>query len=450
MLLVTRSHEYEARLGSLLGESLTTVLGATLIVGADVVLHQVEALSPPDFAFLGPFLSYEDARELSCGLTERYPGVGIILVHESHAVIEEWVSEMPVHAVLSPTADDAAVTELLDRLRSFLGQQRRDGPDSGALDPAHDRGAPGAGVEPIVPGPAIDLAAGAPHPGARLALFEPPRLPEPVEPVAPVETVAPVEGERSHIIAVVSPKGGLGKTTVATNLAVGLARAAPMSVVLVDADMQFGDVATALGLEPAHTLPDMVSGAATVDTMVLKTLLTRHPCGFYAVCGSESPADGDRVSGEQLEQLIRQLAGIFRYVVIDTAPGLGEQTLSALEMASDAILLCSLGVPSLRGLRKELALLASIGLLPPARHIVLNFVDRMSGLSERDAEAVIGVPVDIAIPRSAAVPLSTNRGVPLLQEGSRDPAAKALARLVTHFEHGAVRRERGLQKKVVA
>ncbi|WP_158251129.1 AAA family ATPase [Cryobacterium sp. Y11] len=255
-------------------------------------------------------------------------------------------------------------------------------------------------------------------------------------------------GTRRRIIAVVAPKGGLGKTTVATNLAVGLARLAPHSVVLIDADVQFGDVAMALSLEPALTLPDVVSGSAVDDLMVLKSSLTAHPSGLYTVCGSDQPDIGDRVTGEQLAHLISQLADVFRYIIIDTAPGLGDHALAALELATDAVFLCDMTVPSARGLRKELAVLDRIGIMPPARHVVLNLADGRSGLTVRDVEATTGVPVDIAIPRSNLVPVSTNRGVPLLQEGQRNPVTRALNKLVTRFDAGAPKKIFQLHKRV--
>jgi MinD-like ATPase involved in chromosome partitioning or flagellar assembly len=425
LLLISRSREYEARMQALLGRNLATMVGAFLPFGADVVLEQVEDDDQPEIVLLGPFLSYEDAYRLSAGLHQRFPGICLVLVHENHADIEEWVSDMDVHAVLSPTADDAGVLELLGSVHAWLLETGALPPDSTPIEP--------------------------------LGLLEPEAETVEAEAASPTEVPEPIvalalpEGTRAQIIAVVSPKGGLGKTTVATNLAVGLAKLAPMSVVLVDADMQFGDVATVLGLDPAHTLPDMVRDLAPRDLMVLKTFLTPHPSGFYVVCGSESPADGDDVTGEELSHLVRQLTGIFRYVIIDTSPGLGEHTLAALDEATDAVVLCSMAVPSVRGLRKELAVLSSIGIMPAGRHVVLNFADRMSGLSRRDVEATIGVPVDVTIPRSNAVVVSTNRGVPLLQDGSKDPAAKALAELVARFGRTA-NAQRSLlnRRKVVA
>ncbi|TDW30411.1 AAA family ATPase [Cryobacterium psychrophilum] len=265
----------------------------------------------------------------------------------------------------------------------------------------------------------------------------------------PIDTLGEVAGIPRQIIAVVAAKGGVGKTTVATNLAVGLAKQAPLSVVLVDADVQFGDVATALSLTPGHSLPDAVTAVAANDSMVLKAYLTPHSGGYYTVCGSDSPADGDRVTGEQLSHLIRQLAEIFRFVIIDTAPGLGEHALAALESATDAVFVCGMSVPSARGLRKELAVLTGIGLMPQSRHVVLNFADRVSGLSVRDIEATIGVPVDIAVPRSSVVTLSTNRGIPLLQDGNRNPASAALTELVRRFDPSASLKRGRLHRRVV-
>jgi pilus assembly protein CpaE len=246
----------------------------------------------------------------------------------------------------------------------------------------------------------------------------------------PVEETARYTG---RVITIASPKGGVGKTTVATNLAIGLTNAAPQSTVLVDLDVQFGDVASALGLMPEYTLPDAVHGPASEDTMVLKTFLTQHPSGLYAVCGADSPAAGDSVSGDDVARLLAALAREFRYVVVDTAPGLSEQTLAALDRATDVVMLTSMDVPGVRGLRKELDVLRELCMIPAGRHVVMNFGDPKGGLSVRDVETTIGTGVDVVLPRSKAVPLSTNQGVPLLQSGRRDPMAKELRRLVARF-----------------
>ena len=120
--------------------------------------------------------------------------------------------------------------------------------------------------------------------------------------------------------------------------------------------------------------------------------------------------------------------------MIDTAPAVTEHTLAVLDLASDAVMVAGMDVPSIRGLRKELEVLEELSLNRMTRHVVVNFADRLSGLTVKDVEEVIGAEVDLVLPRSKAVPLSTNRGVPLLQSGARDPVAKELQRLVARFQ----------------
>ncbi|WP_324277154.1 AAA family ATPase [Blastococcus brunescens] len=163
-----------------------------------------------------------------------------------------------------------------------------------------------------------------------------------------------------RVIVVASPKGGVGKTTVSTNLAVGLARSGQGSTVIVDLDVQFGDVASALAMAPEYTLPDTVHGAASNDPLALKTFLGRHPSGLFVVAGSDSPAAGDAVTAQQVAQLIDTLSREFRHVVIDTAPGLADHTLVALERATDLVLVSSMDVPGVRGMRKELNVLEEL------------------------------------------------------------------------------------------
>jgi pilus assembly protein CpaE len=237
----------------------------------------------------------------------------------------------------------------------------------------------------------------------------------------------------NRVIVVASPKGGVGKTTVATNLALGLAASGPGSTVLVDLDLQFGDVASALALTPQYSLPDTVHGAASNDPLVLKTFLTRHPSGLSVVAGSDSPAAGDAVTAAEAGRLVETLSREFCYVVIDTAPGLTDHTLTVLEQATDLVLMSSMDVPGVRGLRKELDVLTELHLVPAGRHLVLNGVDSAGALSREDVEDTIGAPLDLVLPRHNAVPLSTNTGVPLLQAGGKDPVTRGLQTLLQQF-----------------
>jgi pilus assembly protein CpaE len=254
----------------------------------------------------------------------------------------------------------------------------------------------------------------------------------------------------SRVIVVTSPKGGVGKTTVATNLAVGLGQLAPMNTVIVDLDVQFGDVATALQLVPEHSLTDAVTGPAAGDALVLKTLLTVHPASIYALCTPSSPVEGDRINGEQVTHLLDQLTGQFQYVVVDTAPGLGEHVLAALEAATDAVFVTGMEVTGVRGMRKQMDLLGELSLVPPDVKVVVNAADRNTGLSVQDVEVSLRSPVDLVIPRSKIAPYAANRGVPLLQHAPRDKAAKQLRALVQMFDPHRAAPRRGHHQKAVA
>jgi len=237
-----------------------------------------------------------------------------------------------------------------------------------------------------------------------------------------------------RVITVVSPKGGSGKTTIATNLAIGLTAVAPGQVAILDLDLQFGDVATSLQLLPEHNIADAAKSVASLDSMSLKVLLTHHPADLYALCAPESPAEGERITAAQTASIIALMKREFRYIVIDTAAGLGEQTLAAMESANDAVLVCSMDVPGVRSFRTTLATLDQIGMTSALRHIVLTRADSRVGLNIDDIERTIGRSIDVTIPSSRAVTLSINQGTPILQSDQRrSPVYQALQRLTGRF-----------------
>ena len=235
---------------------------------------------------------------------------------------------------------------------------------------------------------------------------------------------------RAGVIAVVSPKGGAGKTAISTNLSVGLANAHPNEVVIVDLDLQFGDVANAMRITPETTIADVAHSLAALDATTLKAFLTPHPTGVLVLCAPPTPADADNVGNDDIGKILDLLAGIFRYVVIDTAAGLDEVTLAALEHATDLVVVCGTDVASARGARKELEAFDVLGYTSQRRHFVLNRADARVGLSVGDIEATVGMTVDVAIPSSRAVPLSMNEGTPLLEAEYRSPVSRAFGELV--------------------
>lgn len=243
------------------------------------------------------------------------------------------------------------------------------------------------------------------------------------------------------IIAVTSPKGGVGKTTVATNLAVALARDSGMRVVIVDLDLQFGDVSSALGMPNRHSITDALSKAAARDSFVLSTFLGQHESGVAVLAAPASPVAADHLDAARVGHLLRQLVADFDYIVVDTAPGLDEPALAAIEQAAAIVTVTGLDVPGTRGLRTTLDMLRELHLEPQIRAVVVNQIAPAAGMSLADAEHVLGVPIDVVIPSRKAVALSTNLGVPVVDSAPRDPATKVMRSMARRLNDVLSRRE---------
>lgn len=376
-VLITPNSDFDMRLRQAVTEGLH---GAVHTFATDVVPSEPQHLfeqmnqEEPEVLILGPDVPIEDALRLATVFDVRFPEISVVLVAEAAADTVLHAMRAGIRDVLDPASDPAHIRVILERgCQAFASRQRTTAGE--ATDPA----------------------------------------------------------PKGLVIGVFSPKGGVGKTTIATNVAVGLGKIAPMSVVIVDLDLQFGDVASGLDLDPEHTVTDAVTPSASQDSLVLKAFLTVHPASIYALCAPKNPVEADEITVDQVSRLLEQLAGEFQYVVIDTAPGLTEIVLATLEHCTDAVWVTGMDVPSVRGLRSGLDVLRQLNILPSSRHVVLNMADAKSGLSVTDVEATVGAPVDVSIPRSKAVAYSTNRGVPLLQNSRRDPAIKAFQRLVERF-----------------
>ena len=241
------------------------------------------------------------------------------------------------------------------------------------------------------------------------------------------------EVPRGRVITVLSPKGGAGKTTVATNLATRLALLAPGRVAIVDVDLQFGDVASALGLGPQATLADAARLGTHIDSTALKVFLEPHSSGLYALVGPHFPAEAEEVTAEAVGQIIDILSAEFDYVVLDTAAGLDEYALAAAERSDDLVLVCVTDVPSVRGLRKALDAIDLLGMTKARRHLVLNRSDDKVGLSAADVEATIGVAVEASVPTSRSIQIAVNQGTPVVQSDPKSPAGRAMANLAGYF-----------------
>ncbi len=239
-------------------------------------------------------------------------------------------------------------------------------------------------------------------------------------------------GPPRRVIVIAGPKGGSGKTTISTNLAAGAAKRYPGHVLLVDLDTQFGDVPSALGLEPQHSIVD-ASAVGTNERTALKVFLTLHDTGLAVLAAPESFAEASELRDDQIKRTIGALIEEFPMVVIDTSAGVDEASLVAMEFASDVIFVATPDVPAIRAVKRQLDALDTIGMYGPRRHLVINRSDARVGLSANEIEETVGLPAEFQIPGSRQFPMSTNEGVPLVVGERRDKASKPLMEMIDFF-----------------
>ncbi|MDP9022335.1 MAG: AAA family ATPase [Actinomycetota bacterium] len=373
ILLSTPNVAYEQRIRQAFGGTLNGELRWFRDAADSALLARQAVDSGADVVAVGPDIPVADALSIARTLDHERPEVSVILVAPPSPDLYQRALRAGVRDVLAPDALDAEVREVFERALEVT-QRRRDNVTAG---------------EPTSAG--------------------------------------------GKVITVLSPKGGSGKTTVATNLALGLAEAARGKVVLVDLDLQFGDAASGLGLVPEHTIADAARAVNGLDALTLKVFLTPHPSDLYTLCAPESPAEGEEVTAQQVTQVLQVLSAEFTYVIVDTPAGLGEHTLSAVECATDLVLVCSMDVPSVRGLRKEVLALDQLGMSHQTRHFVLNRADSRVGLDAGDVEATVGLPVHVSLSSTRAIPVSVNQGAPVITSEPRSPAARQLRELVGRF-----------------
>jgi len=183
-------------------------------------------------------------------------------------------------------------------------------------------------------------------------------------------------------------------------------------------------------------MTEAVGSAASRDVLLVKHTLTMHSSGLLVLAAPPSPVHADRIEARDVAVVLRQLAQEYAYVVVDTAPGLSEHTLAAIDEASQVVTVTSPDVTSINGLAKELAVLRELGMLPTQHHLVVNMTDRRSARPS-EIESALGDAVTLAVPRSNAVGRSTNRGVPVVLDSPRDKASarlRALGKLIDAAE----------------
>jgi pilus assembly protein CpaE len=232
-----------------------------------------------------------------------------------------------------------------------------------------------------------------------------------------------------RVITVFSAKGGVGKTTVSTNVAGELASDGSR-VLLVDLDLAFGDVAICLGISPERSMTDIVAMSGHLDQQGLDSVVVRHDSGLDVVCAPSSPAEADHIPAATVTELLRVAKGLYDYIVVDTPPAFDEHVLAAFDMSDVSILLATLDVPAVKNLRLTLDTLDLLGHPRDSWVVVLNRANSKVGLTIDDVATALHRPIAVQIPSSVSVPAAANRGVLLVLDDPRHPVSTAIKTIV--------------------
>ncbi len=246
--------------------------------------------------------------------------------------------------------------------------------------------------------------------------------------MAPVNVRRPGEPAEfdARVITVFAAKGGVGKTTLASNIAIALAAGGVRRVGLIDLDLAFGDVAIMLQLVPERSIADAVGLGDKLDETSVRAMVTPYAPGLDTLLAPAGPAEAERVTQGLVADVLRVAKGMFDFLVVDTPPQFTDHVLTALDASHVHVLLTTPDIPSLKNLRITLDTFDLLDLPKESRVVVLNRSDAKVGLTAADIERVIRVPIMAHVPSSRDVPVSINRGVPIMVDNPQHPVSKAI------------------------
>jgi pilus assembly protein CpaE len=240
------------------------------------------------------------------------------------------------------------------------------------------------------------------------------------------------------LICILGPKGGTGKTLVSANLAVALAQR-DRKVVLVDLDLQFGDIGLSLGLAPERTIYDLAKAGPPYDHDKLDRHLMRHSSGVKVLVGPTRPDHASAISIGFLQDVYASLRTMCDVVVVDTPPGFTPEVIGTIDVSTAACMVGMLDALSLKNTKLGLETLELMGYAPGKISLVLNRADSRVGITHDDVSSILGRAPDVMIPSDREIPRSVNEGTPIVGSRERSDAAKAFRDLADIYSKPAAK-----------
>jgi pilus assembly protein CpaE len=238
---------------------------------------------------------------------------------------------------------------------------------------------------------------------------------------------------RRKLIACYSPKGGVGTTTIAVNVAVALAEQAPNQVAILDLDVDFGQVATHLNVKPRFTISDLAADeSATREPELFRAFAEKVPPGLHLFAAPATPELGRTVTAAHVEQILSTVPQAYVVTVVDIGSALDERSLTVLDQAEAVIIPIAPEVGALKALHGFLEFVTEEGAVPAKSTFVLNHLFARDMLSMKQIEHAIAARVDVELPYDPALYLKAiNEGIPLLRSAPTSAPGRAMARIAT-------------------
>lgn len=254
----------------------------------------------------------------------------------------------------------------------------------------------------------------------------------------------------SQVITVFSPKGGMGKTSVAVNIAAALAEIGK-KVAIVDLDLQFGDVPTFMDIEPKDTISELVQESVSPTIDMLRSYMFMHASGVHVLCAPKSPEYAEMIPAKQVQTILSVLRAYYDFVIVDTASVLNDITMSAIDLSSHIFFLAGLDLSSLKNACLAMNLFESLQLSEKVT-LIVNRNDENSSIEIEDVERVLGLKVTSILPTEHNTALGAlNKGIPFVINAPTSELSigvKTLARSLLSEDEQLTKKE--LRKKLRA
>lgn len=249
-------------------------------------------------------------------------------------------------------------------------------------------------------------------------------------------TVAtPIMGKNGKIIVIYSPKGGTGRTTIATNLAIALQSSEKTCI--VDGSLQFGDVAVFLNEQGKNTILDLAPRVEELDPDIVQEVMVTHASsGLDVLAAPPRPEYSEEVSGEQFSKLLQYLRQLYGYIVVDTTSYLTETVQSALDIADLIILLTTQDIPSIKSINLFLGIADATGINRKRILFVMNKYDKKIAITPEKVGESLRQEISMAIPfEDRIIPFSVNKGIPFVIEQKTAPVTRSIYSLADLCRH---------------